>query len=332
MADGGMKDGNRVVLVQDMAQGYPYLPPVNEGVAWVDRPGACDPLMREQYQRENPFRYATAFWRWTRAAGGELTLDASSLQLFQQGADAPADGTGGGVGVDQTRAETNAYDGGGIAKQKNRFVGVAVSVQPLKPFLVATGAVAVGDAAVRRHASWFTGGTDYPAETFGLLADACTARVKHGKDNACEYDFGPLAMLMGQSPMDGYKPNQGLPGTFTYLAVPDVSGNKQDGFNLSMFLTLHEDLFVESNPLNPTVAGFDFITPVRFAFVGFPVCVNIGEDGNPAACGVDQSAQVARMVKQELAVMRAQFQSALDDAMNAARGGLPPGNKGAGRW
>lgn len=330
MADSGMNDGNRVVLLQDLAQGYPYLPPVNEGVAWVDRSGACDPLMREQYQRENPFRYATGFWRWVRQAGGELLLEPATLQLFQAGAEEVSAGTGGGT-AEQTRAETNAYSGGGIAKQQNRFVGVAVAVQPLKPFIVATGAPAVGAGAVRRRPSWFTGGTDYPAEAVGYLADACTSRVKHGKDNACEYDYGPLGMLMNQSPVDGYKPSLGLPGNFTYLAIPDVSGNKEDGFNLSMFLTLHEGLQIDSDPLNPTVAGFDFITPFRFSFVGFPVCVDAGK-GGAAACGVDQSQAIMRAVKQEMAQMKAAFAEALQEARNGASQGLPAGGKGAGRW
>lgn len=288
-----MAKTDELQTLNTLAEGFPYPPPMaGEGVVFVDQNGACDPLMREQYQRESPFRYATAFFRFTRdAVTGALQLQAQTLTLFQNGANQTGAGTGGTTGnTVQTRAETNAFSQGGVAKQGNRFIGVGLMITPLAPFTVATDADAIGPNSTRTRPAWFDGGTNYPAELLALLNDSVTALAQHGEDNACSYDFGPLAFWVNQTPQAGYKPSLGVPGQFTFLAVPDVSGNNQDGYNLQVTLTVNEGLEVLSDPVNPTVAGVDVVVPVRFSLVGFPICVEGGTvKMNGAACGVKTS-------------------------------------------
>ena len=307
-----MKDKVDIQELSSLAQGFPYMPQVQDGVAFVDQEGACDPLMREQYQRENPFRFATAFFRWQRdAVAGALQLPSGTLTLFGNGAGQTGAGTGATLGATPlTRAETNAFAQGGIAKQGNRFIGVGLLVQPLAPFIVATGADAIGPNSTRRRPPWFNGGTNYPDEMLRLLFDATTSLVQHGQDNACSYDFGPLSYWANATPQQGYKPSLGVPGQFTFLAVPDVSGNTQDGFNLQLTLTVNEGLQVDSDAVNATVAGFDVVTPVRWGLVGFPICVDGRQSMSGGSCGVganrDLDALVAAKMKEALARVNAE--------------------------
>lgn len=304
-----MADGNLVMQVEDMAEGFPFMPQVAKGTVYIDRVGACDPLMREQWQRLDPFRYATVFPRWTAAgAAAPLLLSAQSWQLFANGAGETGAGTGGTAGsTNMTRAETNAYSGGGIAKQGSRFIAVALAIQTLRPFVVDTGADCIGSSATRRYAPWLKGGTDYAAEGVGLFLDATTAELQHGSDNACKYDIGPLSMALNQSGAGGYDPVQGIPGQFLYLAIPDVSGSKQDGWNLALTVTLNENLRLDSDPINATETGVNLVTPVRIAFVGFPVCVG-GADSNAGACGTVDQATVQAAVQAALKAQMAAFQ------------------------
>ena len=328
MAD-GMMSGDKVLEVGDLADGFAYMPNTQKGVAYVSRVGACDPLMGDQYQRETPFRFATGFFRWTRAAGGELVLaNTASVTLFgaAAGTDGGAAAAGGGAAA-LTRSDTNAFDQGGVAKQGNKFVAVAASVQPLAPFTVATGAAASGPTAVRRRQAWFTGGTDYPSECTRLLFDAINAQLQHGSDTACQYNLGPIAHWIQSSPVsDSFRPQAGIPGAFTYLAVPDISGNRNAGDNFNLVLSTGCGLQVDSDPLNPTVAGFDFVTPVRFALVGFPLC---DDSVNGASCAPGVNAVVeARMSKMEQ--MIGQMLNAMQGAGPAQLGDGSDGNKAGG--
>lgn len=282
-----MKEPDRIVELHDLSSGFAYMPPTQKGIAFVDKPGACDPLMRDQWQRENPLRYATAYFRWTRAAGGEYTLAGNTqLVLFGNGPTQTGAGTGGTIGTTNlTRGDTNAFQDGGVAKQKNSFIGVGVAVQPLAPFIVVTDADAIGTAAVRRYPAFFEGGTDYGTEALKLLADTTTALLQHGQDAACTYDLGPLASWINATPQQGFKPSLGVPGQFQFLAIPDVSGSQKDGENLQVTLTVNTGLQIDSNALNPTLAGFQLVTPVRFGLVGFPIC-NEGTDGNTGSCSM----------------------------------------------
>lgn len=325
-----MLDADKVLEIGDLSDGFAYMPALAKGVAYAAGLGACDPLMGDQYQRETPFRFATAFFRWTRQAGGELVLAAQSqLTIFGAGAGAAGGGAPAGAGaVALSRSDTNAYDQGGVAKQGNKFIAVAASVQPLAPFTVATGAAAAGTTAVRRRQAWFTGGTDYPVETLRLLFDAVNLQLQHGADTACEYNLGPLAYWQDKSPVgDGFKPQAGINGSFTYLAVPDQSGNRNAGDNFNLVLTCPPALQVDSDALNPTVAGFDFVTPVRFGLVGFPVCVT-GE-GDGAACAPAASAALERrMARMEQGL--SQFLARMDAAGGGGNAALPA--KSGGRY
>lgn len=298
---------SRVVEVHDLAAGFAYMPPTSKGLAFVDKAGACDPLMRDQWQRENPTRYATAYFRWTRTVAGHYTLAGNQqLVLFANGPTQSGAGTGGTVGqTNLTRGDTNAFNEGGAAKQGTRFIGVGAQVQPLAPFIVATDADAIGNAALRQRPAFFDGGTDYGAEAQKLLADTTTVLLQHGQDAACTYDLGPIATWTQASPIDGYKPSLGVPGQFLYLAIPDVSGNKQSGDNLQVTLTVNTGLQVDNNPVNPSVAGFQLITPVRFGLVGFPVCTDGLDGANSGSCGIpgarDESSR--RLDKLERIVM-----------------------------
>lgn len=327
MADGGEK----VLEVSDMAEGFPYMPPVSKGVAYTAKWGACDPLMGDQFQRLTPFRFATGFYRWTRQAGGELLLPAgTSLTLFGQGADeaggaAPA----GGGAVALTRSDTNAFDQGGVAKQGNKFVAVAATVQPLAPFIVATGAPCVGPTAVRRRPAWFTGGTDYPVELLRLLFDSINAQLQHGTNTACQYNLGTLSQWQNASPVgDGFKPQPGIPGMFTFLAIPDQSGNRNAGDNFNLVLATPPALQVDSDALNPTVAGFDVVTPVRFSLVGFPVCDAGGDAG--AACMTPMGSNTAALERR-----MNKLENVLGEAVSMMRNANPAlgaGDKGSGRY
>lgn len=317
----------KVLELGDLAEGFPYGPNLTKGVAYSGITGACDPLMGDQYQRETPFRFATAYFRWVRQAGGELLLAADSqLTLFGAGADEAtgAAAAGGGATAQLTRSDTNAFNKGGVAKQGNKFIAVGVAVQPLAPFTVVTGAATVNTGAVRRRQSWFTGGTDYPVETLRLLCDSVNAQLQHGTDTACQYNLGPLAYWVNSSPVgDGFKPQAGIPGAFTYLAIPDQSGNNNAGDNFNLVLRSPAALQVDSDALNPTVAGFDFVTPIRFGLVGFPVC----DSSTGAACGVSGgSGTEARMRKLEDMLSRFMGMIHNNDAP-----ALGAGDKGGGR-
>lgn len=311
--------------LSSLAEGFPYMPASPRGVVYTGQSGACDPTMRDQYQRENPNRYATGFFRFTRAAGGELTLPSGQISVFQTGATESGAGTGGTTtNTALTRAETNAFVGGGVAKQSNQFIGVGLAATPLAPFIVATNDPAIGPQATRRRPNWFQGGTNYPAECLRLLMDTLTALALHGQDTACTYDFGPLAMWIDKSPVEGYAPTLGIPGQFGYLAIPDTSGNKTDGYNLQVNLTVNEGLRVDSDPLNPTVAGFDVVIPVRLSLVGFPICSTNLPGG--AACGADASdirSLVRSELKRAIAEMRKEMQGGqspqLEDGKPAGR-------------
>lgn len=315
MADGSMA-GDKVLEVADLSDGFAYMPNLQKGLAYVPKYGACDPLMSDQFQRETPFRFATAFFRWTRGGGGELVLAATaSTTLFGASAGVASGGEAAGAGAGSTlsRSDTNAFDQGGVAKQGNKFIAVAVSVQPLAPFTVVSGAVTVGSAAVRRRQAWFSGGTDYGAECQRLLFDAVNAQLQHGSDTACQYNLGPIAHWISGSPSEQFKPSVGIPGAFTYLAVPDVSGNRNAGDNFNLVLGNTCGLQVDSDALNPTQAGFDFVTPVRFALVGFPLC-DSAEAGGSCAPGNGQTE--ARLSKME------RMLSAMFDRMQG--GNAPP--------
>lgn len=327
-----MAKTEEIQTLTSLAEGFPYVPPVaGDGVVFVDQNGACDPLMREQYQRENPLRYATAFFRFTRdAVTGALELSSQTLTLFQSGANQTGAGTGGTLGqTNQTRAETNAFAQGGVAKQGNRFIGVGLQITPLAPFTVPTNADAIGPNATRTRPAWFNGGTNYPAELLALLNDAVTALAAHGSDNACTYDFGPLACWVNQTPQADYKPTLGVPGQFTFLAVPDVSGNTQDGYNLQITLTVNSNLAVDSDPVNPTVADFDVVVPVRFALVGFPICIEGGQvKMNGAACGINTSNKDA--IAEKAAEIAAEIMTKKMRALGMGDGAAPVETKSAG--
>ncbi len=330
MADGGMLEGDKVLEVGDMSDGFPYMPNLHKGVAYTAKYGACDPLMGDQFQRLTPFRFATAFYRWTRQAGGELLLAAgSSLTLFGQGADeAGGAAAAGGGAAALTRSDTNAFDQGGVAKQGNKFVAIAATVQPLAPFIVASGAVCVGPNATRRRAAWFTGGTDYTVETLRLLFDSINAQLQHGTNTACQYNLGTISQWQNASPVgDGFKPQAGIPGAFTYLAIPDQSGNRNAGDNFNLVLATPSALQVDSDPLNPTVAGFDFVTPVRFSLVGFPVC-DTPDNGGACMTPAGNGAALERRMNK--------LEGVLGELASMMRQGMTPalgaGDKGSGRY
>ena len=250
---------------------YPYAPPSPIMPEDIPAQGAmCDPRFRDLYARLLPFRYDTAFFRYTRnAVTGALSLAAAqTVTLFSAGINETSPQTGGGT---LDASDTTGTQQGGLVMTGQRWLSVGARISVEEPFAVAPGASGNGarnyTSALRRE-----DGLGYNKVLGRAVADTVSAEVNHGSSSACRYTLGALAELGDCGQTGPQIAPGGLPGQFWFFATPDNSGGSRDSDQLNLILTQNKAVTIEQNALNPTDANVDVIVPVRFGLVGVPFC------------------------------------------------------------
>lgn len=263
---------SRMVKIQSIAQAYQYKPVLTDKDLIVSRAGAlsCQEEIQDSREKLSPFRHAIAFLRGTIAANGSpILVAAQSVSVFSVGVGDTSESSGGGAS-ELTTADTNAIKGGGLVKQRGRFVTVGMGVNPLDCWHAAADA---DIAAARSYPAWLRDrDSQYGDTLIRSAAPATTIEIFNGPDAACEFDLGPLDLWnstagSSRSPIG----LGGQAGQFWYISMPEVSGGHNSGAELDATVTVQRPFSVPNDARSPTVAGVVAI-PFRFVLLGFPIC------------------------------------------------------------
>lgn len=305
-----MADGMMILLdsdVQPLAETFPYSPEVPT-MGWnIEGMGAvsCDRRMSQEKERLVPFRYDIGCFRGVRNAGtGALEFAPTTITLFASGLGEAATPNGFLAGTKST-ADSNAMPGGGAVRDGQIFIQTGFIVQLMEPWVVA--ALATNLLTPRTFPHWLSlPDTGYAKKILQSVPEAVSFVVSHG-DNACKYNLGAMSMWAGAGGVAQVQTSgaDSIGGQFWYLAVPDVSGAKNNTTQLNIACTLNSAITIPSFAANPTIAEFDALCPFRIWCVGFPVCLN-ATPGGACAPGAPREVNALfdkRMERMERAIL-----------------------------
>lgn len=303
-------------------EAFPYGTPMQKKKLVVAPSGICDPTMSDTRERLAPFRVATAFFSGTMAApGADIVFPAASVLLFTTGPQDDAAPTGGGAGGVLARSDTNAQqgsNGGGAARAQQAFVATGLWFQWENLWTVPANEPAIASAGNVRKASAFLRSpvAPYDKAVLSALSSVINPVLKNGRQSACDFDLLATDMWAQMSGVAAQPIGFGGVGSsFTFLAVPDVSGGQGSGFELQIQLNQDRIIAVESDGANPTPGNaVKVVAALRCVMMGYPIC-------STPSIGVDYDALAMALINRGGVPTGSYDQQQLDAAMARAKAG-----------